>query len=142
MRLKARRGTSGALMAAARNLAAVLAKEDRFAYRSLRKLANLEHQAGDEGLLITTPGEAKRRAPELGCSSRRNASTKQRGESLERRGAPRGSRLLRPSCGMLQGMKRSLPASSRTIPGAAPGVDGVPSGRKSRSPCTAETSAR
>ena len=36
-------------MAAARNLAAVLAKEDRFAYRSLRKLANLEHQAGDEG---------------------------------------------------------------------------------------------
>ncbi len=91
MRLKARRGTSGALLAAARNLAAVLAKEDRFAYRSLRKLANLEHQAGDEGTLITTPGEAKRRAPELGCSSRRNASTKQRGESLERRGrSPEG----------------------------------------------------
>jgi len=78
-------------MAAARNLAAVLAKEDRFAYRSLRKLANLEHQAGDEGTLITTPGEAKRRAPE---SVARAGATQARSRGASRlNGAePRGAR--------------------------------------------------
>lgn len=71
-RLGARRGQKIALVATARKLATVcwhmLTREEDYRFEAqaltLRKLANLQRQAGEEGERITVPGEAKRRALE------------------------------------------------------------------------------
>ena len=71
-RLGARRGQKIALVATARKLATVcwhmLTREEDYRFEAqaltLRKLANLQRQAGEQGERITVPGEAKRRALE------------------------------------------------------------------------------